>query len=179
MIGTRGNMDFHSIAYWNVALLILILYYDEFKFQIGKSTTNLNYIITMILITCFINPYVSAAYNYVFIEQPAISDWENLVIKNTHNGEEILIETTCFDSLYLLYKNRFPVNRLTYFMPWYMDWYEQSVINDLKNKSPNILIYYPDMEIFNNKNYSNDFNMEVQKKYTKIDENLFVYKKNK
>ena len=177
MTGTRGNVGFHSLAYWNVALLILILYSNVLK--INKNISKNHIIVIAILAICFVNPYILAISNYAFIEQTEISNWENLVIKNTHDGEGVLIETYYFDSLYLLYKNRFPVNRLTYFLPWYMDWYEQSTIDDLNNKSPNILIYCPDMEVWGIKNFCNNLNTEIQKEYTGIDENLFVYKKNK
>lgn len=175
MNATRGNIGFHSIAYWDVALLIFIIFFDMYE---KNRRIKFSYsFISIILIICFINPYISAFGSYVFIEQPAVSDWENFVIRNTHEGEGILIETFYYDSLYLLYKKRYPVNRLTYFLPWYMDWYEQDTIDDLRNNAPNIVVYNPEMEVWKKKHFFNALNTEIEMSYDRVNDNLPVYLK--
>ena len=155
--GTRGN-GFHGIPEWYVALAIIVLCgYGIISKFVRKVTIPVSVIIGIYLLTS----YIQTAGSNLLEEQGTITDLESRIVSVTDDNEGIFIDTCCCDSLYLCYKNRYPVNSATYMgLAWYMDWYEQDTIDDLCIKKPRIVIFNPD-EGF----WCNAFKNELMKDY--------------
>ena len=163
---SRGY-GFHGIAAWYVAVMIIALFGEDIlKTCIRKITVPVSVIIGIILVST----YAEAVGSNLLREQRPIIETESRVIALTEENEEIFIDASCCNSIYFCYKNRYPVNRVSYMLPWYMDWYEQDTIDDLNNKMPDIVVYNPDQEIWEKKHFANAFYIELTKNYTQFSE---------
>ncbi len=105
--------------------------------------------------------------NLLYEQQP-VSEMESRVISLTEENEKILQDAYSCDSLYLMYKGRYPANRAVYMLPWYMDWYEKDNIEALNEMQPRYVIYFPDEQIGNYKYYTNAFAAELRENYTQL-----------
>lgn len=163
---TRGWDWIHGYAAWQVTLLVIALYWDKVFIKLG----NINILIWKCLIVFIFSIYINSVGINLLHEQEIVSELENAVIHQTDDGDGIFIDTYTCDSIYLLYKNRYPVNRNTYFLPWYMEWYEQATISDLNEHLPKVVVYNQDSEIASFTHYSNAFLNELKKNYTQYSE---------
>lgn len=164
---SRGY-DFHGLAAWYVAIMIIVLFGED---AIHSCIKRINVPITVIIAIFMVGPYViSVGNNLLFVQQP-VTEIESKVIDMTKENEDVLIDAYSCDSIYLLYKNRYPSNRSVYMLPWYMDWYEQDTINDLRVKKPKIVVYNPDQETWGYKHYSNAFFAKLKNKYKQLSNN--------
>ncbi|MCR5312743.1 MAG: hypothetical protein K6E54_03700 [Bacteroidaceae bacterium] len=164
---TRGY-SFHGIAAWYVAIMIIALYGEElFHTYVKKIALPASVVVGIYMLSIYAQ---SVGSNLLYEQQP-VSELESRVVSYTKNNEEILIDAYSCDSTYLLYKNRYPANSACYMLPWYMDWYEKDVINDLREKQPRIVIFNPDMEVWGYTNYANAFYTELGKEYKQISDN--------
>lgn len=161
---SRGY-DMHGMAAWYISVMLIVLYGEELL-KVNKLTIPATAIICLFLISL----YVRAVGSNILHEQKPISEIDNRIISVTDDNEKILIDAYCNDSIYLLYKNRYPVNRANYMLPWYMDWYEQDTIDDLNINKPRLVVYNPDQETWKMKHYSNAFWNELKKNYTQFSE---------
>lgn len=141
---TRGY-GFHSVAFWYVAIALIILFWPtRFLTALNSYRSVISAMVCMFIIYCM-SPFVNNVCTYLFQKQSTISELEQYIVSITDEEERVFIDTYTCDSIYLLYKQRYPVNRLTYFLPWYLAWYEQAAIDDLNAYSPNVVIYNPDL----------------------------------
>lgn len=164
---TRGY-DFHGIAAWYVAIMIIALYGDDiFNALTRKIAIPLSVIICIFLVSLYAN---SLCTNLLYEQQP-ISDIESKVVALTNKNDKILIDAYCCDSIYFCYKDRYPANRACYMLAWYMDWYERDTIDDLNNKKPKVVVYYPEQEVWGYKYYTNDFYNKLKKNYKQVSQN--------
>ena len=159
---------FHGVAAWYVAIMIIVLFGEDFfNSCIRKVSVPTSVIITIILISIYAK---SVGSNLLYEQQP-ISEIESRIIALTNDNEKIFLNAWNMDSIYISYKTRYPVNRACYILPWYMDWYEQDTIDDLNTNNPNIVVYNPDQEVWGYKYYSNAFSTELKKNYKQFSEN--------
>lgn len=165
---TRGY-GFHGLAFWYVSIALIILYLPVDILKLTEA-----YKPVASLAVCIIAIYCSSSYinnycTYLFQNQSTISELEQYVISITDEDESIFIDTYTTDSIYLLYKDRYPVNRLTYFLPWYLAWYEQTAIEDLNTYSPDVIIYNPDLVTWSvHTGYSAAFRKVAEESYAQL-----------
>lgn len=133
---TRGY-DFHGIAAWHIAILIIVLF-GSMQMDISLK---LRSVITGCLFVYVCGGYISRVGHNLLQEPKAVDKIEHAVVAATDDGDDIFIDEWSFCSIYLMYKNRYPVNRNVLFLPWYLDWFEGDLIQDLKEHMPEIVVY--------------------------------------
>lgn len=164
---TRGY-NFHGLAAWYVAILVITLFWNDLFTR--KPTVAEPILVCVAAFSLSI--YIKAVGDNMLAAQETISEIEAAVIAQTEPEDGILVEACACDFIYFLYRDRYPVNRNVYFLPWYMAWYEQATIDDLKNNNPQIVIYNPDMVIWTYyANYSSAFLNELKTSYVQYSEN--------
>lgn len=170
MCVTRGGGDFHSLVFWGVLLLVLVMY--------GEYIITRRYaVVAAIFGVCIAGEYFGTVKAYAFCEQPAISNWEYVAITSTDVNADIVIDGLWYDATYLIYKGRTPKNSMMFFLPWYMDWYEDKVYNEIEESKPALVIYNPESEIWNNTHFYNRIEEYITNHYERVMEGLPVYKK--
>lgn len=133
---TRTNEPFHEITAWSLMLVAILVLLDKKDLQ--KNRYKIAIIIGVILI---LSGFMKSATETIFKEQEPITELEKNVVENTSDGEKIFYDIFSELSVYLIYKDRLPINRLGFILPWYMDWYEIDTIQDLDSKKPRIVLY--------------------------------------
>ena len=138
---TRTNETFHEISAWATMLTIILLNIDFGK--LSKSQENISKIIICIVTLFAISLYSNLATEYLFKAKKPILELAQKVVQETQDGEKIFYDvfSDSASSVYLIYKNRLPMNRLAFILPWYMDWYELDTIMDLTEQKPRIVVY--------------------------------------
>lgn len=158
---TRGITGFHSIVFWDVAVLLICLYSDFSKILFDKK-----FKVAVVLFSCYmVQPSLNLYINAFNAEDSPVSYNESFIVEMTDPGEELLIDTGTMDSIYLLYKGRYPASRLTYFLPWYMDWYEGWTVEDLQSNVPSIVVWNKNSNVWGYQNFCNSFSAEVHEFY--------------
>lgn len=174
---TRGVETFHGLAFWGMLIAWLFIFpireRNAFKIQ-GRVQVLLCAVIVCILV----NPYISALTTNMAADQKPVSYNDTLIVDRTEEGEGIFINAYNNDSIYLLEKNRFPVNRAVYCLPWYMDWYEDWDIEDLKEYMPDIVVWNPDQECWERTNYAERLEDLIRSEYTQIGEGSVIWQRN-
>jgi hypothetical protein len=153
---TRGY-GFHGLAAWYLAVMVIVIFAENYNFSLSHKISLPMFVLISIVL---LNSYIDAVSNNLEYKQRSIGKIENTVISLTNEGDGIFYDAYCYETLYFAYKDRYPVNRSVYMLPWYMDWYEQDNLNDLITCKPKVAImdesintwgytgYMP--EIFNN-----------------------------
>ncbi|NLK73286.1 MAG: hypothetical protein GX285_09740, partial [Clostridiales bacterium] len=165
---TRGY-DFHSISAFHVACLIIAVNFDSLLRLLKKVAVPILGLIAIFVLSV----YIEAVGNNLLAKQPIISDIENRAVADTNTGDKIFFDAWICDSLYLLYKDRYPVNSCIYFLPWYVDWYEQQSIDELNKTMPKVVLYNEHSEVWGYSDFSRDFAIALKQNYKRLsdDEN--------
>ena len=174
--GEDSRFYFHSQACWGmlIAWLIIALRVERQRVPLGRGLKN----ILLASFLCIIfNSYISAVTENIAIEQETVSYTDTLILDLTKEGEKIFISASSNDSIYLLSKDRYPVNRAVYCLPWYMDWYESWNLADLEEAQPNIAIWNPDEEVWGIINYMPRLNNYILEHYTRVSEGSIIWVK--
>lgn len=153
---------FHGTAAWYAAIMIITIFAEDILDLIPRKGVFVCGIAIAVIMT---GPYLSAAGRNLLYVQSAVSEWESRVVSMTETGEGIFMDAYAADSIYLLYKDRYPVNRAVYMLPWYMDWYEEEAVMQLRNINPRIVLYNPDVNIWEYVNYNNYFQYVLREDY--------------
>ena len=172
---TRGISDFHSLAFWGMLIAWIIVTFRES--QIYEDKNCLQSLLFAMLFCILINPYISALKVGVTADQMIVNYNDTLLLEHTKEGEGIFINAYNNDSVYLLTKDRFPINRAIYCLPWYMDWYENWNIEDLKEYAPKIAVWNPEQECWGIKHYAERLNDFIQQEYSRISEESIIWKR--
>ncbi len=162
---TRGY-GFHGIAAWYLAVLIVVLYTDLLADKMKKIGKPLLGVFAVILASTF---FVTVGKNLLY-EQPSISELESRVVELTEQEEDkdIFIDAYGYDTLYLFYKGRRPVNPAVYMLPWYMDWYEKWNVDALLSRSPKIVVYNIERATWGLTHYTYYFDAVLNSNYTRL-----------
>ncbi len=161
---TRGY-GFHSMAFWYVAIAVIFLCWPKAP---GKKVMAVYAILLAALALYFVPVYAGNVSENLFKEQEKITDNEHFIVSITEDQESIFLDTTWTDSIYLLYKNRYPVNRITYNLPWYMDWCEEMAIEDLTTEMPRVMIYNPDLDVWGTTQFTPDLHEAASQYYNRL-----------
>ena len=173
--GTRSGTDFHSAALWNAALALIVLIgmgrgFGEKKLGEGKAAL-------FCLIGCYlIAPYAKMVVDHIVYDREPVSGIDEQIVAITEPGEEIFMDAFVHDSIYLLYKERYPANRNCYILPWYMDWIEYDTLEDLEEKKPRVLIYKPETEVYGQTGFCPVLDMVIQGRYERNSEDSIIWK---
>lgn len=162
---TRGY-DFHGLAAWYVAILIIALNINIIYEKIPTISKSLLGLITIVLLST----YIIAVGNNLLYQEKSISDMEGEVIALTENCEnkKIYLDAWTSGSLYYFYKGRYPINCAVFMLPWYMDWYEEDNIKDLNENNPKVVVYNENEEVWGYTNYTVKFASELKKNYSRM-----------
>lgn len=170
---TRINEPFHEISAWFCIITISIIDTDFRKINDFKNLENL-------ILTIFIVISISSCFGnlteYLFKKQESISELEKQVIENTQEGEKIFYDVYSYPSLYFAYKNRLPMNQLSFVLPWYLDWYELDTVNELINEKPNLVIYDEELKAWEISGYDDYFRKVLHENYEQLPNNAKVWK---
>jgi hypothetical protein len=90
------------------------------------------------------------------------------VIADTEYGDPIMIDCYGEEPLYYIYKGRKMVNKTAYMLPWYMDWYEQDTIAELKEYKPKAVIFKENRDVWGYTGYAEGFVKELKKEYHRL-----------
>lgn len=157
---------FHATAPWSTLLTICLILFD-FKILNKKQCKLATFL--LIILSIFVSSiYFTKGVESLFNTKKPVSLTEQRIIQNTSDGDEIFLDCFLCESTYLIYKDRLPVNRCGYILPWYMDWYEMDTIDDLREKQPKMAIYNHDMEVWKNKDFSNYIKEYMEENYEKL-----------
>lgn len=165
-LAVRGY-DFHGLGAWYLALCILAIYFPKKWLGLSKAGKCIGVLLCLLLL----GRYVNRAGTYLLLSQEPVSELESKVIEYTGEKEGILMDAYCCDSIYLLYKGRYPVNRLVYMLPWYMDWYEQDTIKELRENKPHFVLYNEAQNTWGYTYYANDFLENLKENYIRLSDN--------
>ena len=180
--GVRGYLSFHGLAAWYVAVMIIVLFYDELIDSVFKIAAP-----ALVVICAYsLSIYAHDIGENLLQRQQAVSDFDNYVISITEDQDSLLVDSLSFNSIYYLYKNRNIVNRAQYILPWYMDWYEQDTIDDLLKYKPSYVLFNDDQKVWSDyHHFSNGFLNTLQQNYTRLADKktdggkCYIWKKNK
>jgi len=134
----RGLDNMHAIAVWFIIISVIVLFSDIKKELLSNKLKTCLVLIFMIII---ISNHAQKVNNILFELQKPISIVEQEIIEKTLDGEEIFCDADTCEMIYLIYKNRLPSNKLLFFLPWYMDWYEIETLKQLKENELEIVVF--------------------------------------
>ncbi len=174
---TRGIGDLHGMAFWGMIITWVVLFQIR-EWQILRFDSGRKNVLFIIASCILVLPYISAITVNISAEKQMVSYNDSLVLSLTEPGEEIFINAWNNDSIYLLAKERLPVNRVVYCLPWYMDWYEEWNIEDLISKQPNIVVWDPNQSCWERTNYAMRLNDYIVSNYSRINEGSIIWIKN-
>jgi len=169
LIGSASRgYSIHGLAAWYVAVFAIAMFGESLLVLLPrKGALPAVAVIVVILLGCFTKPYG----NGLLYESKPIFELESRVVAMTEENEGIYLDAYVNESLYLLYKGRYPINRAVYMLPWYMAWYEQDCIEDLMTAQPNVVIYYPDETVWDYNYFTNSFAEALRENYNHWSEN--------
>ncbi len=170
---TRTNESFHSIAAW-ASLLTLVLIYTDLD-KMTKTQKLASQTVIAVVIICIAGNYMKYSTTYLFKKAQPITGLDQKVISETSDGEEIFYDIYSNSSVYLIYKNRFPINRLGFILPWYMDWYELDTIDDLINKRPRVVLYDEDLKAWEISGYDDYLKKYLHENYEQTEETKKIW----
>lgn len=170
---TRTNEKFHAIATWSSILTIILLHTNFDKLRSTQRTVFK--VILMIMIIFVLGNYCNHLTLYLFKQKQTITALDQMVISKTNDGEEIFYDIYSHSSVYLIYKNRLPMNRLGFILPWYMDWYELDAIDDLISKKPKLVIYDEDLKAWEISGYDDYLRKFLHENYKQTEKNRKIW----
>jgi len=173
---TRGNTNFHSIPFWNVLILVLALMIGNYMINFRNNKKMV--VILVVALVYFCQPYITTLESNIFRKPSLVSETEHKIVQLAQDNEKIFIDTYVCDSIYLIYKNHYPVNRNCYLLPWYMDWYELDTIEDIKNSQPIITIYNPDTIVWDYQYFAIRLDSYIKTNYTRLVDGSVIWIRN-
>lgn len=157
---------FHTIAFWASMITMILMAIDFKKMSYNQKVFSITLIILLSAFTLgnYINQYVT----YLFKEMTPISATDLKVMEETSEGEQIFLDIFTCQSTYLVYNNRLPMNRLTFILPWYMDWYETDVVDDLETKRPRFVLFYDEVNATGHTDFFEYFKEYLHENYEQV-----------
>lgn len=170
MCNTRdpSSNHFHVIAFWGIAMLIAVLYVDWKNITIITGIWRKVVAASAVLAVSLLiyEPYGSTLLDSFFSEHTVeLKEWEQYVVDHTKEGDKILIDSYCYESVYLVDKGRYSITRVPYFLPWYMDWYQEEIIEVLQEQKPSMVLYNPKIEVWEISGFLEPLKKQVNKDY--------------
>lgn len=114
---------------------------------------------------------------HVVYHPNAVDETDEQIVALTQPGEGIFIDAYVHDSIYLMYKERYPINRNCYILPWYMDWFEYDTVEDLVNYAPAIAVYQPQTEEEGQEAICPALDTAIRERYERVAEDSTIWKR--
>lgn len=162
--GFRGYDNYHGLAVWYIAIMVIVLFYDELFDSLPKARVPLLSVVAIYSLSVFIH---NLGDNLLY-EQKSVSDLDCFIVSSTDENEKILVDHWEINVPYLLYKNREIINRVPYIMPWYVDWYEKDLIEDLKKNKTRYVVFNEDANWWGHTHFANNFVTVLKQNYTRL-----------
>ena len=178
MSAQRGTVDFHAIPYWAISIIMGVLTSERIiQLYKGKIPIKLSLLFSIVLVIAF-TPYGNYLVNILptsidFTKaSPAKGSAEYYIEKYTNEGDKIHV--TLNAALYLE-TNRLPALRSD-FVPWFVELYEDNMIQDLQNTKPKIIIYNPKSNVWGYvfESFAPKANEFILQNYTNVDNSIWI-----
>lgn len=156
--------SFHGQPAWGLMVLANALYLRPSVVKGGKLMT------WGVLFTA-VGIFVTSFCGFCLRPQSAVGELEHAVVELTDAGEAVFMDAYETVSPYLLYKKRYPVNRLLWMLPWYLDRYEQQTIDDLNTGLPRIVLFDESRQVWGYQDYFGALPDALRKKYIRFSDN--------
>lgn len=100
-------------------------------------------------------PYISMAFRSLSAGPVKVSAAELTAVRRTQPGKTVFIDSNVLTSCYVLSKGRLPVNRACAVLPWYCEVYENEMVDTLREKSPDVMLYRTKPVVWEYEGYAN------------------------
>lgn len=173
---TRGYGDFHSLPYLAVTVMMGMLWAVNVNW---KNRSAKQGILTLLLLF-LIYPFVGQIHNFIEAKPEKINTSEYYIEQFTEPGDYVFSGYSVPTAhVYLQYKGRIPAVRNQFILPWYMDWFESTVIEDLEETNPLVIEYYPDRAVWAFSGFSPALTEYIEEHYKQYqDENVTLWFRN-
>ena len=150
---TRGSRDIHATPYWGVsAALTAVLMALVMNRLTNESlrTQTLRFGIIAFIVAFYMTPYAVERLQPVLTGQVSWSSSPNQLDRTIANA--LPPGTSYFDTTSDLWSyvsaGALPASRTAIVFPWTMDWQEQSVVDDLRQNTPEIIVHNADHTVW-------------------------------
>ncbi len=164
LINDQMTVSLHGQPAWHLMVLTNVLFLKPVSAKPEKIAAGLFGIMSLGI-------YAATFFNLLLQPQPVVNEVEHAVVELTEEGEPVFLDALAVESPYLLYRDRYPVNRLLWMMPWYMDRYEEIAVDDLNEKLPGIVIFDESRPSWIYEHYYSALPDALRKKYTRFSDN--------
>lgn len=176
MNAVRTTTGVHSISYWTAGICIIGIYLGNSCVYGKNGKVRAVQAVAFSLLVAASFPFLLSWKNFIFAEDmPDISSSASKVIALTEKGDRILFDASEVEPLYLLYKERYPAGSLPYFLPWYMEWYENDTVNVVEQDKPEIIVFDPEKEVWGYRYFHDDLTNTINSNYVKFKDNETIY----
>ena len=158
----RDTGWFHSGMFWETMLLFALTQLPGMKKTAGWKRRGVLLLWAAVLFLPAADPYFYKLRTDFPRRLPAADMHQQEIEDLLQEGEDLYFDNT---AMYLAARGHMPVNRLIWNFPWYMDWYQEACVEDLKQAVPRIVMYDPYCVISEKKEYTPLIHEEVKAHY--------------
>ena len=180
----RGTTRFHSLPLWFLVLVVCFAGTDlceecdcaHSKKRRFSARLAVNLLLLLLALPML---YMQAEYErkgFGDLSGETVRPDTHKVLELTEEGDAIFLEASRSNPNYLIWKKRIPCNRLLWILPWYMEWYEQDMIDDLHAASPKAGVYIENQKIWGEKNFSKELDAAFRAGYIEEWDTIWVRK---
>lgn len=159
---TRQAVQFHSIMLWSVVLMFLL---TELP---GMSQKIMPVLYALVLLSIFGISYAELALNVAHYRVDPVPPTEMSAVNDTEAGEKIFLDAGVLTSDYLFYKERYPVTRLCWTLPWYYEWYGEETVKALREEKPKVAVYKMDVKVWGVSGFAKETEEILKKEYVRV-----------
>ena len=184
-LAARNAVRFHSLMFWAVILLFLLTRIPELsageevlpvrrrkgqpvspeeqepsaKAARSRLPWKVRFWLALagglLFLAIFIIPYISMTFRSLSAGPMQVSAAELAAVRRTQPGKTVFIDTNVLKSCYVLSKGRLPVNRACSVLPWYCEVYENEMVEVLRDKAPDVMLYRTKPVVWEYSGYAN------------------------
>ncbi len=166
--------SFHTISAWAIMLFASVILFPTIQKKVAEWKWLIISPCILFLIVPYYNGYMKP---FLLYKQPPVSEFEKYIIDHTEVGDYIGVDSYIHDSLYFQYKGRKIANKNAYILPWYLVWYEDSVIDDYKNNQPSAVVFNPATKVWGLTDFSPKLSDYVYQNYNVSSEQPYIWLK--
>ena len=159
---TRQAVQFHSIMLWSVVLMFLL---TELP---GMSKEIMPAIYALVLLSVFGISYAELALNVAHYRVDPVPPTEMSAVNDTEAGEKIFLDAGALTTDYLFYKERYPVTRLCWTLPWYYEWYGEETVKALREEKPEVAVYKMNVKVWGVSGFAKETEEILKKEYVRV-----------
>ena len=123
---------------------------------------------TLVLLLVFGLSYAELALNVIRYRIDPVPPTEMSAVNDTENGEKIFLDAGVLTTDYLFYKERYPVTRLCWMLPWYYEWYGEETVRALREEKPKVAVYKMNVEVWGVSGFAEETEEILRKEYVRV-----------